>query len=253
MLNLIKSEILKIRSTQVWFWMLVLSIAITALTCAGTLSNVHSHQPAETVNYYEILKPSGLAGVALLVLGLLGLTTEFRHKTITPTLLATPNRFQLLLGKTIAYAVFSVVYSLVCIVVNLVMASIWLSALSVPVRYGGEVPGGLVKSFLALLLLGIFGLGLGAVVRNQAAGMVIGLAYLFVLNFILVSIPFVRKAWPYEPGGALLMFDRSSHDDLGLSSDVHVYSPAVAGVFLLAWCVIIIVLGYVVSLRRDVS
>ena len=140
MWNLAKSEILKIRSTQVWFWMLVLAIALTCLTCSGSLNGVHSHEPAQDVDYYNILKPSWLTGVTLLVLGLLGLTTEFRHKTITPTLLATPNRVQLLLGKTLAYGILSIIYSAVCVVVNIIMASIWLSALSLPIRFGGEVP-----------------------------------------------------------------------------------------------------------------
>src|SRR5436305_6202541 len=137
--------------------MLVLVVALTGLTCAGNLSNVHSHEPSEAVDYYNILKPFWLTGVALLVLGLLGLTTEFRHKTITPTLLASPNRVQLLLGKTIAYGILSILYSAVCVVVNLIMASIWLSALSVPVKFGGEVPSGLLRSFLALLRLGLLG------------------------------------------------------------------------------------------------
>ncbi|HJQ00383.1 MAG TPA: ABC transporter permease subunit [Jatrophihabitans sp.] len=249
-----KSEILKVRSTQVWFWMLVLAVALTGLTCAGELSGVHSHEPSESVDYFNILKPFWLTGVALLVLGLLGLTTEYRHKTITPTLLATPNRLQLLLGKTVAYGILSVLYSTVCVVVNVVMASIWLSALSVPVKFGGEVPSGLLRSFLSLLLLGLFGLGLGLLVRNQAAAMVIGLAYLFVLNFILAGIPFVRKAWPYEPGGAFIQLIRSTRrDDMNLPSDVHQYAPAVAGLILLGWSVILLALGYVVSLRRDVS
>jgi hypothetical protein len=40
---------------------------------------------------------------------------------------------------------------------------------------------------------------------------------------------------------------------LGLPSDVHLYAPAVAGLILLGWCLLLLVLGYVVSLRRDVS
>ena len=36
MLNLIKSEVLKIRSTQVWFWMLLPVVALTALATLGT-------------------------------------------------------------------------------------------------------------------------------------------------------------------------------------------------------------------------
>ncbi len=143
MINLIRSEVLKIRSTQVWFWMALLAAAFTALGTIGTVVEaVNAHDNRDVVDYYAVFTQSQGAGVALLVLGLLGLTTEFRHKTITPTLLATPNRWLLLAGKAASYAVFAIVYALICVVLNFAIAIIWLSAAGVPLDYGHGVPGG---------------------------------------------------------------------------------------------------------------
>ena len=104
MINLMKSEILKIRSTQVWFWMLLLAVALTACTIVtGTARSSDDHRRRRRRRLLRHLHSSGGPAMALLVLGLLGLTTEFRHKTITPTLLATPNRWQLLVGKALSY------------------------------------------------------------------------------------------------------------------------------------------------------
>ena len=63
MLNLIKSEILKIRSTQVWFWMLIVAVALTSLFTLGPALTVHDGTPKELIDYYDIFTASGLAGV----------------------------------------------------------------------------------------------------------------------------------------------------------------------------------------------
>ena len=252
MIDLLRSEVLKIRSTQVWIWMLVLSIGVTALFTLGNVLTISSASDRADVDYYSIFTVSGSAGIAMLVLGLLGLTTEFRHKTITPTLLATPSRWKLLTGKAVAYIIIAIPYGLVCIVANIVIAIICLNAKSIPVEFSHGVPGGIVKAFLSLILLAFFGLGLGALVRNQAAGMVAGIVYLFVLNPLLSFIPLIRRAYPYEPGGALAAFNSTGHEspDFG---DYHLLSPLVGGLVMLIWCLALLAAGGYFSLQRDIS
>lgn len=253
MINLIRSEVLKIRSTQVWFWMVLLAAAFTAL---GTIDQVvvaiDDYDSGVPVDYYALFTQSEAAGVALLVLGLLGLTTEFRHKTITPTLLATPNRWQLLAGKAASYAVFAVIYALICVLLNFAIAIIWLNAVDVPVEFSQGVPGGVAKAFASLVLTGMFGLGLGAVLRNQAAAMVFGIVYFFILNPVLNFTPWVRKVYAYTPGGALRAF-LSNGTVKGMPDDVHLLAPAAGGLLFLAWALALLVIGGRVNLSRDIS
>ena len=250
MINLLRSEVLKIRSTQVWIWMLVLAIGLTTLF---TLGSVLSISDGDTPDYYSIFTVSGSAGIAMLVLGVLGLTTEFRHKTITPTLLATPNRWQLLIGKALSYVVLAVPYGLICIVTNIVVAIICLDAKNLPVELGNGVPAGIVKAFVSLVFLAFFGLGLGALVRNQAAGMVVGIAYIFVINPLLASIPWIRKAYPFEFGGGLDSFNARTPGSSDIPDDIHQYSSVVGLIVLLVWCFGMLALGGIVSLKRDIS
>lgn len=252
MMNLLRSEVLKIRSTQVWIWMFVLAIVVTALFTLGNVLSISSSSDRAAVDYYSIFTVSGSAGIAMLVLGVLGLTTEFRHKTITPTLLATPARWKLLGGKAVAYVIIAIPYGLVCIAVNIVIAVICLKAKSLPVEFSHGVPGGIVKAFLSLILLAFFGLGLGALVRNQAAGMVAGIAYLFVLNPLLSVIPLIRRAYPYEPGGAAAGFNSTGHETPNFG-DYHLLTPLLGGLVLLVWCLGLLVLGGYFSLQRDIS
>lgn len=253
MIGLIRSEVLKIRSTQVWFWMVVLAVAFTALgTIGSVVGAIDDHRNGNPVDYYGLFTTSQGAGIALLVLGLLGLTTEFRHKTITPTLLATPNRWLLLAGKAASYAIFSLIYAVICIVLNFAMVIIWLSAKSIPLEYGHGVAGGVFKAFLSLVLTGMFGLGLGALIRNQAAAMVFGIVYFFILDSLLHFVPWIRKGYAYTPGGAMTAFTSNGSLDGG-PSDVHLLAPAVGGVVFLAWSLALLVGGGQLSLHRDIS
>lgn len=253
MINLVRSEVLKIRSTQVWFWMVLLAAAFTALgTIVTTVMAIEDHDNGAPVDYYGLFTQSEGAGVALLVLGLLGLTTEFRHKTITPTLLATPNRWRLLAGKAASYAVFAVIYALICVALNFAIAIIWLSAVDVPVEFPQGVPGGVAKAFATLVLTGVFGLGLGALLRNQAAAMVFGIVYFFILDGLLSIVPWVRKGYAYTPGGAVQAF-LSNGDVDNLPSDVHLLAPAAGGLLFLAWALALLAIGGRISLNRDIS
>lgn len=251
--NLIKSEVLKIRSTQVWFWMLVLVVAITLAATLGTTLSIDSNTPTEDINYFSVWTNFGVAGVALVVLGILGLTTEFRHKTITPTLLANPGRWQLLIGKAIAYVLFAIPYGVVCLVVNLVTAVICLNAKGLPVHFGDGSQAGMVRNFIALILLAFFGLGLGALIRNQAASMVVGIVYLSVLNIFFAGIPWIRKVYEFEPAGALNAFTSRDRNNYGLPHDVIHVSPLAGGLILLVWCLIFLAAGGYLSLNRDIS
>lgn len=253
MINLIRSEVLKIRSTQVWFWMVLLAAAFTALgTIGNSVEATQASDRGELVDYYTLFTQSKGAGVALLVLGLLGLTTEFRHKTITPTLLATPNRWRLLAGKAASYAVFAIVYALICVALNFAIAITWLSSAGVPLDYGHGVPGGVVKAFLGLVLTGMFGLGLGALLRNQAAAMVFGIVYIFILDPVLNYTVWVRKGYAYTPSGGLKAFYSNGHLD-GMPGDVHLLAPAAGGLLFLAWSLALLVIGGRISLSRDIS
>ena len=84
MIRLIRAEFLKLRTTQVWFWLLLATVAIaSAFVIGGIASNsVHnSHDLAETFTGTRV------AAIAVFVLGVLAVTTEFRYQTISPTVL----------------------------------------------------------------------------------------------------------------------------------------------------------------------
>src|SRR6185312_10371290 len=256
MLQLIKSEVLKTRSTQVWRWMILPAAALTALSTIGhsyDISQQYHDGNLADLNYYDLFTALSTGGVALLVIGILGLTTEFRHKTITPTLLATPNRWFLLSGKAVSYVLFALFYAVVCLVVNFAIALIWLSAENVPIDFGHGVVPGIIKAFVSLVVTAIFGLGLGALVRNQAAAMVIGIFYFSIIDGLLSVIPWERRViYRFTPAANLTSFISNGHHDGG-PSDVHLFAPLPSGLLFLVWTVAILLAGGFASLQRDIS
>src|SRR5215218_4909705 len=93
----VTAELFKLRTTRTFYGViggalgLVLLIVIVATATA-------TWQIGDTP-LRDMLGISGFAQVFALVLGILALTSEFRHGTITPSLLVVPDRVRLTLAK----------------------------------------------------------------------------------------------------------------------------------------------------------
>lgn len=250
MVQLIRAEFLKLRTTQVWFWLLLLSVAITALLVVGQLAP--SGEVTSADDAANVFTSSHTAYVAVFVLGVLGVTTEFRYQTITPTVLGTPSRWKLVSAKMISYALVGAGYALICVAVQVAVALPWLSAKGVDVSLtGNDIPKALAGVFAVVTLYGLVGMGTGALVRNQIVAVTVGVVFLLVVQNIIIAIPGVKHSFPYTPGGAtaaiLTMTGERSANGVSLLS-------ATGGVFvLLAWAFIPAVLGAAITLNRDIT
>jgi ABC-2 type transport system permease protein len=123
-----------------------------------------------------------LMRIFLLVLGIRAVTDEFRHGTITPSLLVAPRRRRFVGAKVIALAsaglLIAAVAGAVLIVTALSVAAINGTALNLG---AGDWP-----LFAGMLLSGAFwpviGVGVGLIVRSQVAAIVGGLVWLMAIE-----------------------------------------------------------------------
>lgn len=248
MVRLIRAEFLKLRTTQTWFWLLLAVLAVSALFVIGPFAagDVNSgHDLAQAFS------SASIGYIVVFVLGVLGITTEIRHQTITPTVLATPSRWAVVTGKMITYAVLGVLYALACLIIQLAIAVPWVHARGLAVQWGQDnIPRTLGGVFLVVALFGIVGLGIGALLRNQMVAVSVGVIFLLVLQNIVAVIPKVKVIYPYLPGGAINSI--LATDTSGFQG-VHLLPFAGGVIVLLLWAFVPAMIGASITLNRDIT
>jgi hypothetical protein len=254
MVALIRAEFLKLRTTQVWFWMLLLCLGLTALGVVGTIAGQKTDfDLAQHVRDVMISASAAFTYVPLFVLGVLAVTTEYRYQTITPTVLATPSRWALITAKLITYAVVGALFAVLCIVIQLLIALPWLSARNVHVSLGDQ-KGPLLITFAVLTLFALVGLGTGALLRNQIVAVTVGVIFILVIARLFLLIPGVKYVYPYLPTGAVDSIITDPHDtEARVINGVHLISPGAGIAVLVVWGLVLSVLGAGITMNRDIS
>lgn len=253
MIALVKSEFRKLLSTQVWFWLLLGSLAVTGLLIWAEIGGSNDADLQDHVRdvFTSAFNPVIGAYTAAFVLGVLVITTETRYQTITPTLLTTPNRWKVVSAKMILCAIVGMVYSLACTVLTIVLALPWLKSRHIDTSFGPHrVWTGLLAVFVIYVLFALFGLGFGALVRNQIVAVTVGVITLVLAQTILLAIPGVRQIYPFLPNGASEAL-LHPHDDFG--NGIHLLPVAGGVVVMLLWAFIPAVIGAGYSLNRDIT
>jgi ABC-2 type transport system permease protein len=249
-IRLVRAELLKLRTTQVWFWMLLAALAVTVLFVVGQLAP--SDHPQTSSAAADVFTSSGTAYIVVFVLGVLGVTTEFRYQTITPTVLTTPSRWRIVTAKLIAYLVVGAAYALACTVVMFAVAVPWLSGLGVHTDLGrSDLWRAIGGVFVVVALFGIVGLGIGALLRNQIVAVSVGVVFLLVINNLLAIIPGVRVVYPYTPNGAVAAI-LTIHGSR--QSDSVTLLPAAGGIAVLVlWAIVPALVGATLTMTRDIT
>ena len=200
-----------------------------------------------------LLSQTGTASTFVLLLGIIAMTGEFRHMTITSTFLATPRRGRVLVAKMLLFGAIGVavaVLTLGTVVVTTVVALLPFD--HAPVTLGTIVTV-LVGAAIGLALFAVLGVSLGSVITNQVAAIVIALLWVLLIE------PLIGLAFPdvgrWLPGGALnAAMDVGLRADLtgGLTSADPL--PAWGGMLvLLGYAIVLAAIGSRTTLRRDIT
>lgn len=248
--RLIRAELLKVRSTQVWFWLLLASLAITAASVIGNIATTGDKDDLRR-HLHDILTAANSAYIAVFVLGVLSVTTEFRYQTITPTVLATPSRWQLISAKLITFALVGAGFALACVVLELAIAVPWVLARGVHFSIADSYTP-VLAAFTVVTLLCLIGLGTGALLKNQIVAVSVGLVLLLVLEQLLLIIPGVKDVYAYLPGGLSRAVIVSVNDDRVINGVTML--PVWGGVVgLVVWGLGLALLGAGITMNRDIT
>jgi ABC-2 type transport system permease protein len=199
---LFRSEFLKLRTTRTVLWLTLALVALTALAAATAVAVTEAFEIADT-EWQADLSSAAISALGFaLLFGILVMTGEFRHGTITPTALVTPRRERILLAKALAAALGGALLVLLAAVVVYAIAVPWLAARQIPVRLFESEPLQRVGLLVVVgALCGAIGVGLGAIVRSQIGTIVGAAVWLFVLEALIGAL--FDEVAPYLPASAL--------------------------------------------------
>ena len=178
MTALLRAELLKLRTTRT-FAALVGSAVVLSLLVVGLTAAIGDDFTKEDV---RLMFTGDFTSLFIVLLGVIGMAGEWRHRTITSTVLAAPDRLRLLAAKTLAYAIAGAVLSLAVTVLIMLVGTIILSARDETTASIGTLADVLWRNLLVAALVGALGVCIGAIVRNQVVAMIGLLVFAFILE-----------------------------------------------------------------------
>lgn len=273
-LRSVSAEFAKIFTTRLWWILAIVLFCYIGLLAGGLAALFGGVQTGvispDTVNTggaavtFGTLPPliysfaSSVGYVFPVLLGALASTGEFRHQTLTPTFLATPRRGVVLGAKTVTLILIGAGLGLVALAASVGIGGGVLSAFGVDaLLHGSETWLLVARTLLAMGLWAAIGVGLGVLVPNQVASIVIVLAFTqFIEPLLRLSASFLEvtaRIGNFLPGAA--------SDALVGASIFTVASPAGAaplhwwqgGLVLLGYALVATIIGYFVSWKKDVT
>lgn len=229
---------------------LLLIVGIGLLACI-VFETRWAHLSAHDKQDFHPLSVS-LAGInfaqlAIGVLGVLAITGEYSTGMIRATLSAVPTRLPVLWGKAAVFGSVAFAITLPATVVVFLVGQAILSGEHIDV--GLTHPGverALLGAPLFLTAMGLFGLGLGAIIRSTAGGIAALAAIIFVLPPIVGLLPasVADSIDPYLPSNA-------GNAIWTINPDPHTLAPwAGFGIFC-AYVAIAIGVAAILLARRD--
>lgn len=277
MSRLIRSELRKYFSTRMWWGMalamFLVGAAFAAFTGAFTIygeipvgdSTVKVGDAMPDLTMARMIYTAGIQfGYMLaLVIGVLSMGQEFRHKTISNTFLAGPRRHQVIFAKVAALVVILLVNAVAHIAGGVVGGGILLGTAGHPLF---PEPAALGETFalvvLILVVWGLIGLGLGVLIPNQVAALFLGIAVTLIVEpLVAFALTFfdgwdvVAQFFPSQAATATLSLfsgvDPALAEAMGAGGD---QLPWWGGALtLLGYAAVMTLIGLVLTRRRDIA
>jgi ABC-2 type transport system permease protein len=252
-LRVVLSEWTKLRSVRSTRWALftavLATVGIAALACAIAAHHYAQMSPQDRADFHPLeinLAGVQLAQLALGVLGVLVITAEYSTGMIRASFTAVPKRLPVLWGKAIVYGLTLLALMIPAVLVAFLVGESLFSRHHINIPFSDPgVARAVIGAALYLTVVGLFGLGLGAIVRNTAGGIAAFAAIMFVLPPLMNVLPtsWNKAASPYLPLAA-------GESIMSITSGNHL-SPWVGFALFCGYAAAAIAIAAVLLVRRD--
>ncbi len=225
---LLRAEMLKLRTTRTFVALagVALALSLLVVVLGGLLADDFTRFEARD------LFVADFTALFIMLLGVIGMAGEWRHRTITGTVLAAPARWRLLAAKTLSYAAAGALLSLVVTLTIMAVGTAILSARGFETPRVGDLADVLWRNLAVAALVGALGVGVGGLVRSQVVAIVAVLVVGFVVEPALFGlVPDVGRFGPTQ-GAPAAVVDISP---LGESGDDELLAPGLGVLVMLGW------------------
>ena len=272
MINAVRAELIKMRSMPGVWVTLSLALPLTVLVIVGVLVSSAEDYPGHTFHFVHTFRQqrellgAGYFGILILapIMGVLCVTGEYRHKTMTTTFVLTPVRARVLTAKVVATALWAILIGVLTLVTVAAVAVPWNAGLGGITSQVTDQAGAVIPGLLAsAVLLGLFGLGFGTLVKNQMAAILLTIGGSLILEGLLVllarAIFHYDLNWLPNAAGAALAgdiargFGGGGGGGGGGRAGERLLVWWQGGLVMLAWGLVPLTIGYFTTFRRDVT
>jgi hypothetical protein len=186
--------------------------------------------------------------LAIAVLGVLVITAEYSTGMIRASFTAVPKRLPVLWAKLGVYALVVFALSVPSVLIAFFASQAILAKhdiLQISFSHPG-VARAVIGGAVYLMLVGLFALALGAIVRNTAGGIALFAGIFFVIPPLLNVLP---SSWnnaisPWLP-------DAAGRSIFSLTTGAHSLHPGPGALLFCGYCAFVIAIAAILLVRRD--
>jgi ABC-type transport system involved in multi-copper enzyme maturation permease subunit len=277
--RLLRAEFMKIRTTSTG-WLFIASFLVftaAALTANGFGNHGQLYPEQGLVSPAQALaqtahfrSPAGVAAIAssmmtsgqlfgvlfALLLGVVIVTSEFASQTAAVTFVTVPRRAEVIKAKVAAAACGGALFWLAGTVIAAVATPLFLYSQHVSASLAGwTVARAVLLNLVAFIAWGVFGLGLGALLRSQMASVVAAVVVYAgsfgAEPFFTALYNFFHQGWML---GAPVIAPAVASEVMITSGPAFPYAPPawVGGVIMIGYTAALVAGGIALTRRRDV-
>ncbi len=222
--DVLRSEWTKLRSVRPTFWALAVTVVLgTGLGAAISAAAAHGYASSSASGKLSWdpteVSTSGMAiaSLAIAVLGVLFISSEYSSGMIRASLIAVPRRGRVLAAKSLVFAGVTFVVGEATSFTAFFAGQALISGHAPTAALGDPgVARAVTGAGLILTALAVLSVATGALLRHPAAGIAAMIAVLFVLPGIAQALPDswrnpVTEFWPTQAGGQIASVHVAAH------------------------------------------
>jgi hypothetical protein len=267
MTNAIKAEFRKFFTTRLWWGMLIAAVLAAAGFAAlfSLLFTSGAMQGEDGLGLptsdAELARATFTSGIQIgylltLAIGVMTVGAEYRHQTITGTFLAQPKRSVVMVAKTVLLLAVGVLYGITSLAGSVGTGAVILTARGHEPFADATIWRTLALSLLVLGLWALIGLGVGILIPNQVAALLIAVGVAWIVEPIIGAVlplteigTSVARYLPSQATNATL-----DVQNVGFSGPVSGQLPWWAGALVLvAYAAVMAFIGTMRTVRADIS